>query len=382
MKGRVGNCRAAALSAALFLLTGLLLLSACQTWQRPAAPVELIGEEILANPTAHGVQVSILPVEAVEVYATYGPIDVSADRDVELRQKTGSLKRRAGELAVFSIDELAPGTRHRVQLHLRRPGERGFHSRPALEFRTLYAEAEASVRFAYAADSHIVGRYIAALCRPTWRMLERLADFQRTLDNILASQVDFVIAGGDNFMTPQPETGGLREIESLRVGNRPQRRRGRSTLRAGFVPEPLGASRAAAPILYMSLAIMTARLDLVTQQGSYGHFSDTRALSRGARLRHLADPTAVYGESQDGDLYFTFTSGPARFIILDVMSGPRELSSNGPEDWTLGDAQKEWFEAVLAEQSSALGVRLCRASCGRGDEPRRPSPPLRVWASR
>jgi hypothetical protein len=218
VKGRVENCRAAALGAALLLLTGVLLLSACQTWQRPAAPVELIGEEILANPTAHGVQVSILPDEAVEVYATYGPIDASADRDVELRQKTGSLKRRARELAVLSIDELAPGTRHRVQLHLRRPGERSFQSRPALEFRTLYAEAEASVRFAYAADSHIVGRYIAALCRPSQRMLERLADFQRTLDNILASQVDFVIAGGDNFMTHNPRQEGCEKSKAYGSG--------------------------------------------------------------------------------------------------------------------------------------------------------------------
>jgi hypothetical protein len=36
----------------------------------------------------------------------------------------------------------------------------------------------------------------------------------------------------------------------------------------------------------------------------------------------LPDPTAVYDGSDNGDLYFSFTSGHARFIILDVMSGP------------------------------------------------------------
>jgi hypothetical protein len=81
-------------------------------------------------------------------------------------------------------------------------------------------------------------------------------------------------------------------------------------------------------------------------EGSYGHFEDTRALSRGARLRHLPDPTAVYDGSQNRDLYFTFTSGDARFIILDVMSGPDDYPSV-PEDWTLGAEQLAWFERVL-----------------------------------
>ena len=38
----------------------------------------------------------------------------------------------------------------------------------------------------------------------------------------------------------------------------------------------------------------------------------------------------------------------ARFVILDVMSGPEDYPQT-PEDWTLGADQLRWFERILSE---------------------------------
>ena len=99
-------------------------------------------------------------------------------------------------------------------------------------------------------------------------------------------------------------------------------------------------------------------------EGSYGHFEDTRALSRGARLRHLPDPTSVYPGSENGDLYFSFVSGDARFIILDVMAGPLDYPKV-PEDWTRRmDRKGPTVRATTRMPSNPAPWRTARSGIG------------------
>jgi hypothetical protein len=55
--------------------------------------------------------------------------------------------------------------------------------------------------------------------------------------------------------------------------------------------------------------------------------------------------------SDNRDAYFTFTSGAARFVILDVMAGTPAIPLTA-DDWTLGAAQLAWLEAVLKHNDS------------------------------
>ena len=332
------------MAPAVATLASSLSLAACGDASEALGPVELRTEEIVTNPTERSVQIGLVPAEDVELYATFAPLEAVTEGDAS---QTTPLHVGAGTLAVLSLEGLAPGTRHRAQVHLRRPGESGFVARAPVHFRTLRADPRATVRFAYAADSHIVGRYIKSECARSPGSDTRLS-FQQTLENVLASGVDFVIAGGDNFMTHAPHLRGCPAYEAYGSGT--VRTAAQADLRYelglalwGRVPREL-------PFLYV-LGNHDGEARFGDARGSYGHFSDTRALSRNARLRHLPDPTATYDGSREGDLYYTFRSGSARFIVLDVMAGPTALPRSA-DDWTLGAAQLRWLEAVLVANRS------------------------------
>jgi hypothetical protein len=339
-----GRHRLAAMALAIPTLASSLSLAACRGASEAPGPVELRTEEIVTNPTERSVQIGLVPAEDVELYATFAPLEAATEGDAS--QMT-PLHVGAGKLAVLRLEGLAAGTRHRAQVHLRRPGENGFVARAPVHFRTLRADPGATVRFAYAADSHIVGRHIKGECERSPGSSAR-SNFQQTLENVLASDLDFVIAGGDNFMTHAPLLRGCPAYEAYGSGT--VRTAAQADLRYelglalwGRVPREL-------PFLYV-LGNHDGEARFGDARGSYGHFSDTRALSRNARLRHLPDPTATYDGSRDGDLYYTFRSGSARFIVLDVMAGPTALPRR-VDDWTLGAAQLRWLEAVLVANRS------------------------------
>ncbi len=346
----VGRSNATRAEIAWMLVCALSLLSsACERTSVESSKIDLLVEEIVTNPTSRSVQINLLPAEDVEIFVSYSAGDATAPIG-ELIEKAPADRYRAGRLAVLTLDDLEPGTRYRAWLHLRRPGAKSFQVRPHVEFRTLYDDLESTVRFAYAADSHIAGRYILAKCRPTSRFRTYLDNFQRSLENILARDLDFVVAGGDNFMTHAPL---LETCEGWqRYGSGTVRRLEEADLRyeLALSNDLWGRVGRALPFLYV-LGNHDGEARFGDDSGSYGHFTDTRALSRDARLRHLSDPTAVYRGSDNGDLYFTFTSGAARFIILDVMAGPKTLPRSS-SDWTLGEAQKRWLRSVLEENRS------------------------------
>jgi hypothetical protein len=303
--------------------------------------VEFVMEEILTNPTQHGVQLALIPAEPAELVLELR----AAGEAASLRSARVSV--RARELAVLRVEGLSPGTAYGYSVLVRRPGDGDFTRRAGESFRTLREGEGGEFRFAYVADSHIVGWWMKATCHPRADYLLSFENFQRTLSNIEDSGVDFVIAGGDNFMVHSPRFLSCEGYEEY--GNGTARSAEEADLRyaAGLAPGTWGRLGRRLPLLYV-LGNHDGEARFGDALGSYGHFEDTWSLSRQARLRHLPDSTDVYDGARDGALYYTFTSGDARFIILDVMSGPRDYP-RGPEDWTLGPTQLEWFTRVLRE---------------------------------
>jgi|GEM_PF-894921 len=332
------------MALAIPTLASSLSLAACGDVSEVPDPVEFRTEEIVTNPTERSVQIGLVPTEDVELYATFTPLETETEGDAS---QTTPLHVGAGTLATLRLEGLAPGTRYRAQVHLRRRGESNFVARAPVHFRTLRADPEATVRFAYAADSHIVGRYIKSECAQSPGS-HALLNFQQTLDNVLASDVDFIIAGGDNFMTHARKLRVCPAYETYGSGT--VRTAAQADLRYELGLALWGRVARELPFLYV-LGNHDGEARFGDAQGSYGHFSNTRALSRNARLRHLPDPTATYDGSREGDLYYTFRSGSARFIVLDVMAGPTALPKQA-DDWTLGAAQLGWLEAVLAANHS------------------------------
>ena len=306
-----------------------------------AAPVRFVVEELLTNPTETTAQITMIPDEAAELYAEYGP-SAGSDRR---RTPTASLQR--SEAGSLQLSNLSPGTAHRYQIHVRRPGEAIFQRREPHTFRTLEPNRDAVVRFAYAADSHIAERWVASRCSSTVRSQQEVESFFHTVDHIRTGELDFLIAAGDNFMTHSPAFSSCDGLQEF--GNGTVRTAGQAEARYREVLSTRlwGKLTADLPFFYV-LGNHDGEARFGDAAGSYGHYPDTRRLSRAARLATLPDPTQVYDGSKNQDLYFSFTSGDARFIILDVMSGPLDYPTE-PQDWTLGADQLNWLEKTLSE---------------------------------
>ncbi|NRA00545.1 MAG: metallophosphoesterase [Myxococcales bacterium] len=302
-----------------------------------AAPIELVQGELLTNPTEHGVDVVLLSDEPMEYAAEIVAADGATSR-------TPVRSAGARELALVRIEGLEPGSEYTARVRLRRPGDLRFEEREPLRFRTLRVDRDAVVRFAYAADSHITGRFMKVSCGRGDEHETAIENFRRTVRHIAAADVDFAIAAGDNFMTHAPKMQSCPGVEAYGSGT--VRTAAQADLRyeLALSPDFLGGIARSVPMLYV-LGNHDGEARFGDDAGSHGHFRDTRALSRAARLRHLPDPVLRYPGSREG-LYYTFTSGDARFIVLDVMAGPDDYPRTAA-DWTLGEAQLAWFERVV-----------------------------------
>ena len=300
--------------------------------------IRFIIEEFLSNPTENAVQLALMPAEEVELYVEYGDVGENPTQRTPLRTVA------ARTLVTFDLGGLLPDQGYVYRVHVRRPTTDEFVSRPKFPFRTLRRDRSALFRFAYAADSHITGRWVQARCGSPDHMLT-VQNFVRTLENILATESDFVVGAGDNFMTHLRLLQPCGELAELGTGTVRTAEQADRRYEVALSPELWGLVARRLPFLTV-LGNHDGEARFGDVDGSYGHFPDTRELSRRARMSHLPDPTKVYEGSEHGDLYYTFTSGDARFIILDLMSGPEDFPKTAA-DWTLGDKQLRWFEKVL-----------------------------------
>jgi hypothetical protein len=304
-------------------------------------------EEILTRPTRESVQLSLVPAEPLELRVEYGDVPGSLD------QQTPRQTRQAEELAVFALEGLRPGGSYRYRVLARRPGERSFVERPEGRFRTLYADPDTVVRFGYAADSHITGRFNGARCQGERRAGKRravlgVANFERILQQLAAADLDFVVAAGDNFMTHAPNLVSCDATRALGDGTVRTAAQADARYRLALSPRFWGRVGPSLPLVFV-LGNHDGEARFGDASGSYSHYSDTRRLSRGARSRHLPSGVKVRSGGE-GDTWYSFASGPARFIVLDVMSGPSDFPRSA-EDWTLGEAQLRWFEQVVREST-------------------------------
>lgn len=133
------------------------ILVAC-TLGEERSPVDFIVGEVLTNPTERSIEIALLPGEDVELYAAYQEFAEGPPR------RSPQIRAAARELAVLKLGDLLPDREYEYAVWVRRPGDGEFAARPGATFRTLRRQAGSVFRFAYAADSHIVGRWIKVAC--------------------------------------------------------------------------------------------------------------------------------------------------------------------------------------------------------------------------
>jgi hypothetical protein len=294
----------------------------------PVSEVRFLSGETLSHPHPNGVELSLIPAEKAEVFVEYGPLDG------DWSWKTPEQHVAAEATAVFALNGLEPGERYRYRVRSRPATDDGaFGTRAEHTFLTLRAPGD-RVRFAFSTDSHVYLGWALAECGDEKSEFTR---FERTLENIGESQLDFLILGGDEVQphcvrcpacTVDGESSGQDTVETGREAELRYR-----VMRRAY--EPLART---VPI-FQVLGNHDGEAGFGSPDGRCGHRSDTAVLSRRARLAHFPSP------ADEG--YFAFESGDALFVILDVMRFTTVYPRRA-EDWTLGEEQLRWLEQTLS----------------------------------
>jgi len=304
---------------------------------RLAAPVPLLTEELLTNPTLSGITISLIPAVDAELFVEYGR------RKQGLTTKTRVASVAAGERALVRLENLAPSTRYVYRVWLKRSwGE--FEARPMHSFTTLRLEDE-TFRFAFATDGHSYELWSKSNCgtRPNPGLLA----LHRTLENVKDAGVDWFLTTGDEvhthclsctFCTVNGESAGWGTVQSLREAELRY-----ETLMG---PEIFGRITADLPFFYV-LGNHDGEMGFGDARGSCGHYDTTNVFSEVARQGTIPSPASAYPGGNPEGTYYAFESGDALFVALDIFKYTEQYPQ-GPEDWTLGETQLAWLADTLA----------------------------------
>jgi len=327
--------------------------------------VVFVNEEILVNPTETSIQLKMKSSEAAKVYVEYWPVDRSFKKRSPIQSSNGP------EHFTFNLDEgLEPGKKYNYVVNCERPNVKGFGKREVHSFRTLREPSDDHFSFAFSTDSHILGNWLPAICKPekdTSRI--RMGIFNLSMQNMLSyPEIDFMFIGGDHAITHVSDTApmnGCDEYDEYGDNTVVNQRQATARWERILGPDLHGATTKEFPLFYW-LGNHEGETHFMNGTGpepQHGYYHNTLNVSRTARLEHLPDPTLVYNGSSNQEMYYTFTSGPVRFIVLDLIIGPKDGFPKINE-WTLGEEQKKWFKSVLENSNESWKIVMIEHLAG------------------
>ncbi len=287
------------------------------------------GTVIPGRPTEDSLAVNVLTPMDLQVYLEHGTTTGVYSSQTTVQNLV------ADEPAVLELTGLPADTRCYYRLRFRNPGAATFQADLERTFRTARVTGS-TFTFDIQSDSHLYDRK----GDPTL--------YRVTQENIRADAPDFLLDLGDTFGDDhEPTTITAAEMELLHVNQRP----------------------------FFAIAGEVAPLFLClgNHEGeTIGYESpDTTAnpictYATQARLRHYPNPFpgAFYSGNTNADVcvhtnriaglpgnYYAWEWGDALFVVLDAY---RYLPAAKPADlwdWTLGQAQYDWFKRTLESSS-------------------------------
>ncbi len=332
----------------LSLFTGLILCQGLLFKPHAEQSEDFICREYLSRPTAHSININVIPADNMTLYAVYGL------NGEELQLKTENVYAIKGRSENIVIDGLNSGTTYYYRLKWKKTEEEDFSSGRTGHFTTA-RETGDSFQFAVVSDSHIYQKWYMA--KNPKNEKDRLQGensielMDKTLENILQEKFDFLITLGDEAM-PHCYYGHVGSSETY--GEAEERYR---VFRSFYskVSHVL-------PIFFV-LGNHEGESPFVDTMKS---FSPEMAGERyRARLKHVVNPEPVTypqggGERQN---YYAFQWGDALFIILDPYSYTEAYPTES-EMWTLGDKQFNWLSRTLRSSKSQWKFIFCHQFVG------------------
>jgi len=296
--------------------------------------------ELLTNVTTRRATVSWIPSRDGEFRIRYAEAEFVGSAAEE---RSVRVHGRAGELSEVELGPLDPGVAYTYRLGCANASTESIRERPPRNFRTLRPPGE-PVSFAFLTDSHAYRAWARAQVSDAASDQLPLATLEQTLDNVRERNLDFMILGGDEVMTHCVNCARV-DLGGEDAGRNTVRTLRQAELRYLMWRRLYEAAGRGLP-LFLVLGNHDGEAGFGNAEGECSHYPDTAALSIRARKGALPDPLRSYSGGNEGG-YYSFVSGDALFVILDVMSGPTEYPRT-PDDWTLGAKQLAWLETVLA----------------------------------
>ena len=278
---------------------------------------------LLGRPTASSITINIVAGEQpIVCCATYWEAGKNEKGNT---LKSEEVKMNAESTAEIILTSLKTDTRYNYRIHARLYDSRESTVVTTDSFKTQTLQ-QGSFSFAMLSDSHITPSH-----------QERMEILSKTSAAILNRRPEFLLMLGDNISTFTSHGGPMTDV---RYGPYLYR-----LLRQGLGDLP------------SSIPVFTVNGNWEGENG--WHPSKEKGWARTARKAFFPNPgpaTYPQGGSQDED-YYGFTWGDALFLVLNVTgytptSHVINTKAGKPDDWTLGEKQKAWLKAQLADSKS------------------------------
>ncbi len=305
---------------------------------QPAAgqDVSFTIEETLTLPTTHSVVLTLVPFDDAELYVAYGATDGRWTTD------TPTLSVDAGFPAEFLITGLKPGHEYAYRVFVRPGGSAvEYVGRQTERFRTLRRAGE-PVTFAYTADAHLYDLWAKATFGGSVGGYDHV---RKSFENLAADDsLDFFVLAGDHASTHCHNCpGGMLEGVNYHQDYALVPEQGLLRYQKLLAPEHVGQVARRTPFFWV---LGNHEGETAVTMNGCGHNELNAMVSRDARRTYLPDPYPFFGGNDRGT-YYSFASGDARVVVLDVMGYSNALPVNA-NGWSLGTEQLAWLDKVLA----------------------------------
>lgn len=290
---------------------------------------DFLAPELVGRPTTTSAVVNVLPAKEVQVAIEHGPSTGN------YTQSTLAAVMPAGKPTVLSLDGLAADSAVFYRVKWRKPGTDTYAFGPERTFRTARAKGK-TFRFTVQSDSHLDAN-------------TTVAQYHRTLTNVLADAPDFHLDLGDTFMT-EKHSEPLTDVVKA-AADEPT-----VVKRYVFERDHFGVVGHSVP-LFLVNGNHDAELGYLFQ----GAGNDLATWATRARKAYYVNPmpNAFYsGDSMKDPVvgeraaWYAFTWGDALFVALDPFWNTKVKPGKDPWQMTLGKAQFDWLAATLSASTA------------------------------
>ena len=308
----------------VFFMIAVFLFLTTENFFSAIDSTAFVTEQILGRPTDKSMTINIVPKKNLQIYFEYGVTPSVYTGQTDVQTSTPNVP------VVITLTNLTPNTRYFYRICYKDPAALQYTMGDERTFITQRAKGS-TYRFTIEADSHLYDKKGIPIMMRT------------TMQNMLNDNPDFLLDLGDTFGDDHtPTTTTQQDMNQLHLN---------------FLPY-IGMLCHSTPFLFC----------LGNHEGESGYYIlQTQPNNIGiygtlARKYYYSNPYAdgfyTGNKNVEGfgmgnpENYYAFEWGDALYVVLDAYRGYTANAKPRGWDWTLGNAQYNWFKETLKNSTA------------------------------